>query len=329
MPAATAPAAWARATGESTPGAELSHVRQPICVLTVPAGGALLGQTAAGPIPLGHDGAELVGALLPAGSRLLDVLDGGFTLTVLGEDQRSLAHRFTGDRPPRSGASYPIDIDIQPIGVRTLECKLETTFDVGRRAMVAGRLVSARASGSDANPLQLPAAVLDSAPIAPLGQPAGPEASPAISLPSEEPDVRMIAVDGTRRNAVVAVALVGSPEGSTGASVYFHRGCLLGDALDNTDCSRRQHLEATLAAMRRQGCGVIVYYRDEPSHFSCCLGPARDRSSAVSTAALLAARDVLRSLDLHHPIVIRRPEDVPEWRLLAPEAAHVREPARD
>ena len=330
MTAATAHAAWARTTGDSTPGGELARVRQPISVITVQANGALVGQTAAGPIPLGEDGAELAGALLPRDSRLVDLISGRFTLTVLGEDQRSLAHRFTGERVAGLSASYPVDVDIQPVGVRTLECELETTFDAGRRTMVVGRVLSARGSGRDASPLHLPAAVLDSVPMAAPGDrgDSADASSPAITLHTDDGDIRMIAVEGARKNAVVAVALVGRPERSTRASVYFHRGCVLGDELGNADCSRRRHLEATLAAMRRQGCGVVVYYRDESSTFSCCFGSSRERSSAVSTAALLAARDVLRSLDLRHPVVIRRPEDVPEWRLLAPEAAQVREPAR-
>jgi hypothetical protein len=172
--------------------------------------------------------------------------------------------------------------------VATLECALHDVADGGDRRILVGRVLAVEHPGLRVDPL-----LFYRGGFFGLGQPVPEEEEAAVevALPSGFGDLRLVGVDGGDASVV---ALVGEPRATTGALVYVHRGCVLGDALGHAGCRRRTALLAALAAMRAEGRGALVYHRDGAEPFGgCCLGTAPP-GVAVAPPALRRAVAQLR-----------------------------------
>jgi 3-hydroxy-9,10-secoandrosta-1,3,5(10)-triene-9,17-dione monooxygenase reductase component len=233
---------------------------------------------------------------------------GRFAVNVLGAGQRPLSERFACRAQPDTwdGVAHrlPDGVPVLDAALATVECALHEIADGGDHVIVIGRVVAVGHPDDREEPLVFfrgQYAALDATAPPPVEETNAP--GPEIALPSALGALRMVALDeGGTVEASVAV-LIGEPRGSTGALLYVHRGCLLGDALGSETCGSRARLHAVLRDMEAgDRPGVIVYHRDHAVGFgACCLGGEQPPATEGERAAV---RQAVQRLGIHAPVLL-------------------------
>jgi 3-hydroxy-9,10-secoandrosta-1,3,5(10)-triene-9,17-dione monooxygenase reductase component len=241
---------------------------------------------------------------------------GHFAVNVLGEDQIEHARRFARPSTPETWARIEHrrshhDLPLLDGALATLQCKLYDLADGGDHKIVIGRVLEVDHPKSHIDPLVFyrgAFARLSEADRPPRGSEQG-EAPPApasaaateeaqdVFIPTPEGELRLLPVEhgqGSPQTSVIAV--IGQPQGSRGALVYLHAGCLFGDSLGHLDCRRRAALRAAMARIRAHGSGVLLYHRDDSSPFAGCCAQAAG-SVATSGPAMEVTRALRGALD--------------------------------
>jgi 3-hydroxy-9,10-secoandrosta-1,3,5(10)-triene-9,17-dione monooxygenase reductase component len=196
---------------------------------------------------------------------------GRFAVNVLEAGGRELSDRFA----PRDHGVPVLDG-----ALAVLTCRVHEIADGGDHVIVIGEVV-----GVD-HPVE------------------HVEPGPEIALPSALGALRMAPLPQRGSGEISVAVLVGEPRGSTGALLYVHRGCLLGDALGSTTCGGRRRLHAALDRMAHAGGpGVVVYHRDpERGLGACCLGGAAAPTASAAEHATVG--DAVRLLELRDPVLL-------------------------
>lgn len=83
------------------------------------------------------------------------------------------------------------------------------------------------------------------------------------SLPTRHGAFRMLAFGVQGESAEVVALVAGTPSEADLPLVRLHSECLTGDALGSLRCDCGEQLDASLALISREGCGVLVYLRQE------------------------------------------------------------------
>jgi 3-hydroxy-9,10-secoandrosta-1,3,5(10)-triene-9,17-dione monooxygenase reductase component len=290
--------------------AAMGHFATGVAVVTAAdAGGRPYGTTANAISSLSLD-PPLVLACLRRESETLAALrqTRRFAVNVLGAGQRALSDRFARRAAPDTwdGVAHrlPDGVPVLDEAPATVECVVHEIADGGDHVIVIGRVVAVGHPDDHVEPLLFYRgryAALDAP------EPAPPETAPEIALPSALGALRMVALaDGGTVEASVAV-LVGEARGSSGALLYVHRGCLLGDALGSEACGGRARLHAVLRDMEASGRpGVIVYHRDSAAGFgACCLaGPGAGPPPPAGDGERAAVREAVQRLELRDPVFL-------------------------
>lgn len=269
----------------------LELLRGSSAVFTVrDADGSTIGQTVSELTALQPEADGLVAAFVPLDPQALAAVErrGAFALHVLAPDDGRTAAGFRRARTVRDGElAHALQID----------CELIELHRTGSTIMLVGRIaVHERRPRGDGTPVRIPT---------PLG------------------DLRMLSVDGRdAQRSTAAALLVGEPAGTRGAILYVHRGCLLGDALGHLGCPRRGLVDAALTQMRRQGAGVLLYYRDDTATFGCC-GPRSGPSAPLPSGVLAGFRTVVRELRLEAVRVLAVEGDMRDVERLGIDIAEV------
>jgi flavin reductase (DIM6/NTAB) family NADH-FMN oxidoreductase RutF len=238
-----------------------------------------------------------------------------FAVNVLGADQRELSDRFARRTTPESWAGVahrlPDGVPVLDGAVATVECTVHEIADGGDHVIVIGHVRAVGHPDDHVDPLLFyrgTYAALGAADDK-AGEERGTEsaaaASPEIALPSSLGALRMLALDDASPGIEASVAvLVGEPRGRSGALLYVHRGCLLGDALGSQVCKGRERLHGVLRQMEESGRpGVIVYHRDASLGFgSCCVGDGF--GAPLSAAETRAVDEAVQVLELRDPVLL-------------------------
>jgi 3-hydroxy-9,10-secoandrosta-1,3,5(10)-triene-9,17-dione monooxygenase reductase component len=228
---------------------------------------------------------------------------GRFAVNLLAAGQRELSERFA--RRAAAGLwdgvahRLPDGVPVLDGALAAVECAVHEIADGGDHVIVIGRVLAVEHPVEHVDPL-----VYYRGAYAELVAP--PVVAPEIALPSGLGALRMVPLPQRTAAEVSVAVLVGEPRGSTGALLYVHRGCLLGDALGSTVCGGRRRLHAVVAEMHEaRGPGVVVYHREAEAGFgTCCLRGDDDPalSSEPSAAERTAVRDAIALLELRAPV---------------------------
>jgi flavin reductase (DIM6/NTAB) family NADH-FMN oxidoreductase RutF len=206
----------------------------------------------------------------------------------------SVAHRSVGDIPLLEGA------------IATLQCDLHDVADGGDHSVVVGHVTELESGSDDDEPLLFYAGAYRS-----LGaEPATAElpVPTEIALPSRDGALRALSLSDDEQQCSVAM-LTGEPRGRRGVLVYAHSPCVLGDALGSTACRGRARLDAALARMRDESCGVTVYHRDPGVPIGACCAAGAEPSPTLSRNAVRALALAVKSLDLRAIRLVATPAD--------------------
>jgi flavin reductase (DIM6/NTAB) family NADH-FMN oxidoreductase RutF len=287
----------------------MGHFATGVTVVTAAAAGGAYGTTANAITSLSLDPPLVLGCLRRASETLAAIRQAGaFAINVLGAGQRGLAERFARPAAPDTwrGVAHRLSggVPLLDDAVATLECVVHDLVDGGDHVIVVGRVVSVDRRESDADPLLFyRGGFADLAARAPEA-PETTDGTLEVALPSALGALRMLALPQGEAGGLTVAVLVGEPRRSTGALLYLHRGCVLGDAFGSQACRGRDRLHGALERMRREGGpGVIVYRRDDGLGFgACCLGERHEpRASAAEQDAV---RQAVRLLELRDPVPI-------------------------
>jgi flavin reductase (DIM6/NTAB) family NADH-FMN oxidoreductase RutF len=221
---------------------------------------------------------------------------GGFAINVLAEDQQPLADRFVraSSDAQWEGVSHSTGATGSPLfdgTLAALECAVHEEADGGDHRIVIGRVLSVRLADQAAPPLLFAEARYHG--IGDALQPTPP--APEVPLPTRHGDLQVSVRRWTDDGSVAMVAVAGEPRGTTGAALYVHQGCLVGDLLDAC-CGSRSTLHGAIEELGESG-GVVVYHRAKGAAGACAAaggdaGPGLALApGAVQTA--LAAVDEL------------------------------------
>jgi hypothetical protein len=229
---------------------------------------------------------------------------GRFAVNLLAAGQRELSDRFArrAEAGLWDGVAHrlPDGVPVLDGALAAVECAVHEIADGGDHVIVIGRVLEVEHPVEHIDPLLYYRGAYAELVPPPV---AGP---PEITLPSGLGALRMVPLPQRSAAEVSVAVLVGEPRGTTGALLYVHRGCLLGDALGSTACGGRRRLHAVLARMQEAGgAGVVVYHRDAEAGFgACCLGDDDDLAASPepSAAERAAVRDAIRLLELRAPV---------------------------
>jgi flavin reductase (DIM6/NTAB) family NADH-FMN oxidoreductase RutF len=295
--------------------AAMGHFATGVGVLTAAdAAGRPFGTTANAISSLSLDPPLVLACLRRESETLAAVRETGrFAVNLLAAGQCELSDRFARRDFPGlwDGVAHrlPDGVPVLDGALAAVECAVHEIADGGDHVIVIGRVLDVEHPVEHVDPL-----VYYRGAYAELVPP--PVVAPEIALPSGLGALRMVPLPQRAAADVSVAVLVGEPRGSTGALLYVHRGCLLGDALGSTACGARRRLHAVLERMHEAGgSGVVVYHRDAEAGFgACCLGGGDDDGAAVEpdAAERAAVRDAIRLLELRAPVRLpARARDLP------------------
>ena len=128
-------------------------------------------------------------------------------------------------------------------------------------------------------------------------------------MPTVYGDFRVIGYRGSHDDSEHLVVIAGAADSGAPIPLHVHVECLTGDVFGSSACRCGAELDAALAAMAAQGCGVVIYLRPCAAVRACSL-PGSDASSVTEATATVAA--VLRDLGVFR---VRLYEDAPEFGL--------------
>jgi 3-hydroxy-9,10-secoandrosta-1,3,5(10)-triene-9,17-dione monooxygenase reductase component len=299
--------------------AAMGHFATGVAVVTASdAGGRPFGTTANAISSLSLDPPLVLACLRRESETLAALRDTSrFAVNVLGAGQRALSDRFARRTTPDTwdGVAHrlPDGVPVLDDALATVECDVHEIAGGGDHVIVIGRVRAVGHPDDHVEPLLFYrggyAALGDEAleeDVAPAEDDAAAAEALEVALPSALGALRMIALDdGGTVEASVAV-LVGEPRDSSGALLYLHRGCLLGDALGSEACGGRKRLHAALRDIAASGLpGVIVYHRDSAAGFgACCLDAPGAVAPPVTESERRAVRQAVARLGLQAPVVL-------------------------
>jgi flavin reductase (DIM6/NTAB) family NADH-FMN oxidoreductase RutF len=236
-----------------------------------------------------------------------------FAINLLGDEQTPLAKRFAGRTTedtwqPIGHRATAHGVPLLNGAMATLECRLHDVADGGDHRIVIGQVLDVSYPDTHIPPLVFYRGEFSrlQTPRKPRGARRGaPGPAPAafadVFIPTLDGDISLVPVEPQSSTTTSVIALVGQPRASSGALVYLHRGCLLGDALGHLHCRRHLALERALEQIREAGAGVVVYHRDDRFPFAgCCAADARsnDRAAPAADEPLAMLREAIAGLEL-------------------------------
>jgi flavin reductase (DIM6/NTAB) family NADH-FMN oxidoreductase RutF len=218
-----------------------------------------------------------------------------FAVNVLHEGQESLAAGFARrdagawrDIPwSRRNGGAPMIED----ALATLDCGVHDLADGGDHRIVVGRVAAVEHPDVHVPPL-----VFYRGSYSRLAPPPAPT-----QLPSQLGELAALPLDLGVDGVTSVAVMVGRPHGTSGSLIYVHYGCTVGDGLRGTQCARRRALDAALEQMTGEGCGVVVYHRDDRRAAGCCLGGGADEDTLDQPAVRLALEAAVDRLGLCEP----------------------------
>jgi GTP cyclohydrolase II len=82
-------------------------------------------------------------------------------------------------------------------------------------------------------------------------------------LPTDKGEFRMIVFRDSRDNKEHVAMVKGDPTGVAGVPLRIHSECLTSEVFGSQRCDCRSQLDRSLEFINQQGCGVVLYLRQE------------------------------------------------------------------